>query len=260
MSAAAFYRQIGLESKLPSLNKKLDKKMFYDFADLNKKEKDAITKHIERMELAYLLTPTTINIHPFINEEYHYEGVMFITVQLREEATQKQIAVIDEVIHGALPNPAVIVFNLKDNVLISTCMKRLNKVDKSSVVLEKINRTIWVSLCNQNEDEAVNGFIQSIHLTKINFTNFYEFYKDIDLAVQALQNINIVGSFRVVKNEQQHEQQQLVIQQISGLEQEITKLKAAIKKETQFNKKVEFNVKIQQLTKKIAELKKQLVR
>ncbi len=65
---------MGLESRLTPLNKKLDKKMFYDFADIKQKEKNVISKFVERLELSYLLTPSTINIQPMINEEYHYEG------------------------------------------------------------------------------------------------------------------------------------------------------------------------------------------
>lgn len=60
MTALMFYRKIGLETKVSALNKKLDKKIFYNFADLNKKERDVIARYIERMELAYLLTATTI--------------------------------------------------------------------------------------------------------------------------------------------------------------------------------------------------------
>lgn len=254
MSVSTFYREIGLEQKLPSLNKKLDKKIFYDYAELNKKEKDVITKYIDRMELTYLLTPSTINIHPFICDEFHYEGVMYITVRMREETTEKQVAVIEEVIHGALPNPVIIVFQLDDEILVSTCMKRLNKVNQRSVVLNEIHRTAWISI-HQLEQSTIHDFIQSIHLTKINFSNFYEFYKEIDLAVQAYQQMDIVGSFQVVKNDKKREAWQLIIGEIHETEQEMVKLKKTMKKETQFNKKVEYNVKIQQLAKKVAELK-----
>jgi DNA primase large subunit len=257
MSVSTFYREIGLEQKLPFLNKKLDKKIFYDYADLNKKEKDVITKYIERMELTYLLTPSTINIQPFISEEIHFEGVMYITVRMREEATEKQVTVIEEVIHGALPNPVIIVFHLNDEILVSTCMKRLNKVNQSSVVLSEIHRTAWISL-HDLENTLIHDFIQSIHLTKVNFSNFFEFYKEIDLAVQAYQQINIVGSFQVVKDDKKREQQQIIIGQINETEQEMAKLKKAIKNETQFNKKVEFNIKIQQLAKRISELRSDL--
>ncbi|WP_048716500.1 DUF4391 domain-containing protein [Bacillus sp. 522_BSPC] len=257
MATSLFYQVIGLDSKLEALNKKLDKKMFYDYADLNKKEKNVITKYIDRIELAYLLTPSTINIQPFINEDIHYEGVTFITVRLREEATEKQVAIVEEVIHGALPNPVVIVFHLKEKLLVSTCMKRLNKVDKSSVVLGDIHRTSWLKL--EHDTKIQNQFIKTIHVPNLNFNNFFVFYKDIDLAVEASQNAETIGSYHIERDHQKHDQRQRIIQQIKDLELEITKLKSAIKKESQFNKKVELNVKIQQFKKQTDQLKEELV-
>ncbi|RAK14180.1 uncharacterized protein DUF4391 [Anoxybacillus vitaminiphilus] len=252
MAGLTFYRMIGLDDKVRPLNKKLDKKMFYDFADLNKKEKDYITKYIERMELSYLLTPSTINIQPFINEEYHYEGVMFITIQLREEARDNHLPVIGEIIQGALPNPVVIVFEKQGNFQIGTCLKRLNKVDMSQVVLEESYYTPWFQL--DNDDETVHQFIKTIHITKISFSHFFRFYKDIHLAVQAFQHTKAVGTFYVAEDE---EVQQLIAQ-IQAHEAEITKWKNKMKKETQFNRKVEYNMKIQQLTKQVEQLKQQL--
>ncbi|MEK4873382.1 DUF4391 domain-containing protein [Bacillus sp. FSL W8-0102] len=257
MAGLMFYRMIGLDDKVRPLYKKLDKKMFYDFADLNKKEKNFITKYIERIELTYLLTPSMINIQPFINEEYHYEGVMFITIQLREEAKDNHLPVIGEIIQGALPNPVVIVFEKQDHIQVGTCLKRLNKVDSSQVVLEQFHYTPWMDL--DNHDETVEQFIKAIHVTNISFYNFFEFYKEIDLAVQAFQNTAITGQFHVIKDEEQHEKQQQFIQQITELENEITKWKNKMKKETQFNRKVEYNIKIQQLIKQIEQMKQQLL-
>jgi hypothetical protein len=256
MAGLTLYRMIGLDDKVRPLNKKLDKKMFYDFADLNKKEKDYITKYVERIELSYLLTPSTINIQPFINEEYHYEGVMFITIQLREEAKDNHLPIIGEIIQGALPNPVVMVFEKQERIQVSTCLKRLNKVDSSQVVLEQAHYTPWIDLHVHNE--TVEKFLSAVHITSISFYNFFEFYKEFDLAVQALQQVYITGTFHVIKDEEQHEKQQQLIQQIQQFEAEITKWKNKIKKETQFNRKVEYNMKIQQLTKQVEQLKQQL--
>lgn len=246
---------MGLESRITPLNKKLDKKMFYDFADINKKEKNVISKFVERLELSYLLTPSTINIQPMINEEYHYEGVMFVTASLKAEALDKHVNVLEEVIHGALPHPVVIAFISQDQILISTCMKRLNKVNRAAVVLEIIHHTDWIEA--QITDSVVTAFLQSFQLANLNFANFYEFYKDMDLAVEAFENAKTVGDFTIVKSNEERKQQHLLIQQIQEKELAISRLKATIKKETQFNKKVEMNIEVQQLNKDIEQLKNQ---
>ncbi|MDF0728959.1 DUF4391 domain-containing protein [Cytobacillus sp. S13-E01] len=256
MVASRFYEMIGLDSKLQALQKKLDKKMFYEYADLNKKEKDVITKHIERIELTYLLTPTTINIQPYITDEFHYEGVMFITVFLREESTEKHVNIVEEVIHGALPNPIIIVFQLNDKIIISTCMKRLNKVDKSSVVLNNIHRTAWLTL--EDHKKVEKDFIGSVNISNLDFNNFYAFYKDLDLAVEAFENSETLGYYHEERDVKKHEQQQQIIQKIKELEAELKKIKMSIKKESQFNKKVELNVKVQEINRQIADLKEEL--
>lgn len=229
--------------------------MFYDYADINKKGKMAITKYIERMELSYILTPTTINIQAFINEEYHYEGVMFVTVNFRDGTTDKDIRVLEEVIHGALPHPVVITFSLQDKLLLSTCMKRLNKVNKTNIVLGTIHQTNWLD--KENSKPVVTNFFQSLELTNLNFSNFYEFYKDIDVAVEAYQNVNTVGVFNIIKSDEERKEQQALIYQIHEIEQSIARLKVSIKKETQFNKKVEMNIQIQQLKTDLDNLKSQ---
>ncbi|GER70808.1 hypothetical protein BpJC7_21110 [Weizmannia acidilactici] len=108
MTTAAFYKKIGLEERIPALKRKLDKKLFYEQADLSPKEKNVLAKQVERIELTYLLTPATIYIQLFHNEEYQHEGIMFMTVQLRAQTTEQQITVLETMIHGALPNPVIL--------------------------------------------------------------------------------------------------------------------------------------------------------
>lgn len=245
---------IGLEDRLPAVKKKLDKKMFYDYADLNKKEKNVLKKNVERIELSYLLTPSTINIQPFINDEYHFEGVMFVTIRFRGDVTDTYVQLLEEVIHGALPNPVVITSIFNNEICVSTCMKRLNKVNRNHVVLETIHRTSWF-----NDDEnnpIVKDFMQNMELPKLSFTNFFDFYKDIDLAVEAFQVAEVIGTYRIIKDDKAREEHERVIKKIQEIEQNINKLRTVIKKESQFNKKVELNMKFQQLKKELDTVKR----
>lgn len=254
LDAFDFYERIGLAERVPAVKKKLDKKMFYDYADLNKKEKNVIMKNVERMELSYLLTPSTINIQAFINDEYHIEGVMFVTVQLRGTVTDKHVQLLEEVIHGTLPNPVVLTFMFNNELCVSSCVKRLNKVNKNNVVLQTIHRTGWFH--DKKEDNPVEkNFLNSMELSKLSFANFFDFYRDIDLAVKAFQDAEIIGTYRVVKDEEERIQHDTIVKKVQEIEDEIKKLSNAIKKESQFNKKVEMNMKVQQLKKELETIK-----
>ncbi len=252
MAASVFYATIGLDERVRPLHKKLDKKMFYDYEDLTKKEKDYMTKDIERIELTYLLSPGVINIQPFVNDDYHYEGVMFITVRLRPESKDAHVSVIGEIIQKTVPNPTVIVFEKEGNVRMGTCRKRLNKNDRTKTVAEEWAYTPWFS--PDHDDETVKQFLRAVHMTRLSFANFFRFYQDIHLAVQAFQHAKAIGAFYIAADEQSKQ----LVAQIEQAEVEIAKWKNEIKKETQFNRKVEYHMKIQQLTKQIEQWKQQL--
>lgn len=256
MGEVIFYERIGLPQKLSPIMKKLDKKMFYEYADISRKEKNVITNYVDRFELSYLLTPNTINIQAFINHEYHYEGVMFVTVKLKNRPNNSQIHVLEKMIHKSLPNPVVILFTENEKMLVSTCIKRLNKVKKTEVVLERIHCTRRFLVDEQ--DEVVGKFIDAITLTNLSFTNFFEFYKEIDLAVKAFQDFSVIGKFKIIKEDEERKRMEMIIEQIKDFEQEYKKTMIAIKKESQFNKKVELNMRAQNIKKQIEMLKREI--
>lgn len=254
--ADEFYQKIGLVESVVPLRKKLDKKMFYENAELNRKEKNVMIKYVERIELTYLLNPSTINIQPFIDDDHHFGAVMFITVTLRNNPSESHISGLRNIIHGSIPNPVIITFVLDQKLSVSTCMKRLNKVNKNNVVLGTIHQTTWFE--PKGDEKIVREFLQTIHISNLRFSNFYDFYFDIYLAVKTFQDAEFVGKFKLIKNEKDRKKQDNLIRKIKKIKTEIIKIQNKVKKETQFNKKVELNIEMQQLKQRLAELKEQL--
>lgn len=226
--------------------------MFYENIELNKKEKNIFTKNIERIELTYMLTQETMNIQAFISEEYKYDGIMIITVNLRGNMTNAQIRLFEQLIHNAIPHPTVLTLVRNDKISISTCLKRLNKVNKQEIVLETIHRSDFFAI--NDKDEVIESFLDDLHISKLSFSNFFTFYKDIDIAVKAFQNSVVIGTYRNLKDEKERIKLEQIIEQIVEKQQEIDQYKRELKKESQFNKKVEINMKMQQLKKELDRL------
>ncbi|MBF8418083.1 DUF4391 domain-containing protein [Weizmannia sp. FSL W8-0676] len=147
---------------------------------------------------------------------------------------------------------------MDDRIVISSSMKRLNKTDKTKTVLLGIHKTPWFDPEAENDFES--DFIQSIHLININFSNFYEAYKDLDRAVEAFQYANLIGRFQLIKNDEKQAKHKEKIQEIEKLDEKIHTLKSKIKKETQFNKKVKLNIHIQKLKQQLTKLKRELTK
>ncbi|KYC71619.1 hypothetical protein B4096_3777 [Heyndrickxia coagulans] len=80
-----------------------------------------------------------------------------------------------------------------------------------------IHKTPWFDPEAENDFES--DFIQSIHLININFSNFYEAYKDLDRAVEAFQYANLIGRFQLIKNDEKQAKHKEKIQEIEKLDE-----------------------------------------
>lgn len=249
------YGLIGLGDRLTPLNRKIDKKMFFEQIDFSSKEKQQFTQWIDRVVMAYILAPQNINIHPYVDDEKKYENVSFITVILKKELTMKQVEQLAEELHEALPNPTVFCFTYEENVLLCTALKRINKNNIKKAIVEEIRLSSWISL--KDLDEKTELFLENIHITSLSFSTFYHFYSDIHYALQLLEVAEKTGQFISYKREELQEMKDLV-DQITVIETEIELYRKLMKKESQFNKKVEYNMKLRALKNQCEELRNKI--
>ncbi|HHP5616471.1 DUF4391 domain-containing protein [Bacillus cereus group sp. BY17LC] len=250
-----FYELIGLTDRLTPLNRKIDKKMFFNQMNFSTKEKQQITTWIDRVVMAYILAPQNINIHPYVDEEKKYENMSFIDISLKKELTLKQVQGLAEILHEALPNPTILCFGYNEQVLICTALKRINKNNIQKAVVEELLLSSWLNLEDMND--STKQFIKKIHFSSVSFTTFYELYTDFHYGIQLLEVAEKNGEFIPYEKEELKTVQAL-IEQITGLEGEIEHYRRLMKKESQFNKKVEYNVKIQALRKQCETLKNKI--
>ena len=88
------FELLGLD-KVKYLGRKLDKKMFYDKGDLSKEDKRNFIDYIDRIEMSYVLNSSTINIDPFVNDEYYYEAIVYLKVKLKQKDKIDKINLLD---------------------------------------------------------------------------------------------------------------------------------------------------------------------
>lgn len=94
-------------------------------------------------------------------------------------------------------------------------------------------------------NEAQQKFMQDLTIKSLSFVNFYAFYTDIKNRVIALNSATRSGSYQIVSAEKTKDRRESLTK-ITELEREITELRSALKKETQFNKKLELNVSVKE--------------
>ncbi len=215
------------------------KKLFYENSDLTPADKDTFTDTINKITWLYCLKPETINIQPYKDEIREYVEIEFLEVELKEE---KKITRIAEIIMRTIPYPMVLIFRLNNKVKLYVAHQRVNLNDSSKNTIEEFISTEWV--------DNDSPLFEKLNIQAMRFSNFYALYSDI------VDVISIYNATALVSNDVEisGEEARKLTLEIQGLEKEIVSLKAKLKKETQFNKKMELNIQINKLNKRKMQL------
>lgn len=219
-------------------NCKLDqfvaKKNFYTYGDLTSSDKTLFTDNISRITLLYQIAPNKINIAPYKDDIREYPMINVFKVELNKDEKIKRIA---EIIMKSIPYPMLLIFEFEEKVQLWTAHQRINQNDESKNVLDDFVFSNW-------EDET-----SWFDVSKMNMTNFYALYSamvdciSVHNAQSIVQKDNITGA----------EARELT-DKLEEIENQIITLKTKMKKETQFNKRIEINMEIKKLEQKKKEI------
>lgn len=237
--------------KIPSscnVGNTLFKKLFYENASMNVKDKEIFKYHIKKITWEYSFKPNTINIQPYKDEDREYEEVALIAIDLEDDSKYKRIA---EIIQKTIPYPMILVMKCNNKILLNVAHKRINKNDETKDTIEELIFTDWINLSHLEERDR--KFIESIELSSLSYSNCYKFYCDFVDRIN-LYNASQYGE-EIYTTDIDFNQVKLISDEINEIEKQIIDLKSNLKKEKHFNKKMKLNIEI----KKAEEMKTNLI-
>lgn len=235
-----------------ALGKPIFKKLFLENGQLVITDKKALKDDVDKIRWLYTLKPCTINIETYQDKEREFLEVAVLQVELSSTARTKRIA---SFIHKSIPYPLLLIFTHKNHMTLSVAEKRINQADKSKWLVEEVWLTDWINL--KQPSKAQSEFMAACAVKNLSFTNFYAFYEDIKSRVIALNAGAYKGSFELGTKERT-QTRLLDLKQIDELQRKTAELKAALKKESQFNRKLELNVEIKNHQQAIVRLQERL--
>lgn len=230
------------------IDQRLHKKQFYELGRMNRAQQEQFASAVESITWTHTLKKSTINIPPFVAESVEYIELAFIHVKLKEKVSVKKVA---EVIHR-IPYPVVLFISYENELCLSSALKRINQADISKLTVDEYLQSDWINL--ENPSDAAASFFESLKVSKLSFENFYRFYQDVCDRIIAFE----AASYGAVFSTEQTPQRKQNIDKIKSLQAEIVLLRTMIKKETQFNAKVELNIRIKKLNDEMEGLKSSL--
>ena len=212
------------------------KRLFYENADLPPADKRLFTDTINKITWLYCLKPEKINIQPYKDDIRDYQEIEVIEIEIINDTKLRRIA---EIVMRTIPYPMLLIFKLEDKTQLYVAHQRTNQNDSSKNTIEEFIATVWLNI-----DSSLFAKLDIKHMR---FTNFYALYCDIVDAISIYNASRIMPSLAVLTGEEARR----LSTNIETLEQEIISLKAKLKKETQFNRKMEINIAIKKLEKQI---------
>lgn len=208
------------------------KKLFYENADLSTSDKSLFTDTINKVTWLYCLKPETINISAYKDEVREYPEVEVIEVLLHKDYKLKRIA---EIIMRTIPYPMVLIFRLEGKVKFYVAHQRTNQSDSSKNTIEEFIATDWL--------ESDSALFDKLDIKQMRFANFYALYSDIVDTISIYNLSTIIPTDDNITGAEARE----LSAKLEEIEGQITSLRAKLKKESQFNRKMELNIEIKRL-------------
>ncbi|RMD01093.1 DUF4391 domain-containing protein [Clostridium autoethanogenum] len=224
------------------------KKLFYENSNMSTSDKNIFTNDIEKIVWRYSFKEENLNINPYKTEDLDYEEIAVIEVLLSDDKKYRKIA---EIIQKSIPYPLILVFVKGDNILLNAASKRVNKVDVSKNTVEDYIYSSWINVLSLKENEE--EFLESLNIRNFSFANMYKFYCSFVEKIEIFNASVITGGFDNLKNKD-IEQVNALNNEVESLNNDIKRLRLELKKEEQFNKRVDINIKIKRIEAKRNEL------
>jgi len=233
------------------VNKKIFKKTFYDNADIAKTAHKLIRDEVEDMFWLYNLTPKTINVSSYTDDEYQYQEIQIISAKLKSQKTANKIL---SVLQGAMPYPVVIIAESNGLISLNTALKRKSKAGEDKLTVENTYCTDWLNInaLSSNQEK----FLRSLSTKGLSFINLYELYADIARRVRLLALCEYKSEYAIL-GKKQSETAFKAYDKIKEMETELVSLRRKIK-DVSFADQVKLNVEIKRLGKTIKTYKRRL--
>lgn len=227
----------------------IPKKDFYEVG-FNTSDKNLFTNNVKQIKWLYYLKEDNIQIPPYIDEEKDYMELEVLTLTLKKD---NKIERICELIHRYIPYPILLIISYHEKTMLSVAHKRNSKIDEEAVTITDMRYTNWIE--NETPNKFALKLIDNIKFQNLNKKDTNTLYSDIVNKIIQYNGSRYAGEELSIPIDKIKE----INNQIISLNKKIENIKHDIKKETQFNKKLEMNMKIRNMKKEITDLEQQLL-
>lgn len=225
------YEQLELPTAC-RVGKTIFKKTFLADASLTKADRKLFDERVGKIVWQYCLKPANSNIRAYKDDLREYPELEILEVTVRDE---KGLTHLAELILRAIPYPMLLFFRYRERFQLWLAQERINQADPAKNMMEETLSTEWLA--------AEDSLWPALSWRNVAGTDFFAVYTALYDAVSCDKAKRSLGCADVDSGAAARQ----LLEQAAALEQQIAHLRAQLRQETQFNRKMELNIAIKRL-------------
>jgi len=228
------------------VDQRVPKKLLLEQGAPTPADKRAIQDGIEEFFWVAALKPVNVGVPVFRDDVREYLEIAVLTVTLRQDAKANRLA---ELVHRAIPYPVLLVTVQAEGCTLSVAHKRWSQGETGKVVIEDLHGTVELHAEAPNTEET--AFLGSLAVAGLPRGDLYALYQGWVDRVAALEAARISGVFALPGALGQGGEIREGLEEHKVIERELVLLRARANKEKQMNRRVELNLKVKDLEKRL---------
>ena len=246
------------------VNSILPKQDIFEATGMTKSDKDYFVRYVKQIRWLYKFDDASVRIKRFVNEEKSYLEAELISIKLKKEFQEynhntgnfhrfdARLDRIVDILLRFIPYPILLCAEFNDEIKFYVSHISESKSDYDKITLDELIYTDWIDV--NNLDGFDEDLIEKLQIDNLDKTNVFTFYDDIVTAIIQYNGSKEVGQEVTLSSDEI----QKIMDEIKVLERKIAEIRVAIRREDNFNKKMDYNIQIKELQMEIKLLQEEL--
>ncbi|MGY6637610.1 MAG: DUF4391 domain-containing protein [Erythrobacter sp.] len=224
--------------------RRIAKDILAEHGAANAQDRKLIDNAIERLDWWATLSPATISVAAYGDEERPVPAIQLLALSTREQPPQRLLSII----HRSIPVPVILLTGLPGAAGTRISLAPLRKAERigDKMVVERV----FVSLdLTEPNDPATAAFLASLDVAGLPRTNLHQLYHAIIERMEAYEVAKLTsGDFRLTDNPLARRE---ALERYYAAEDEWIMARAKAKREKVLSRQVELGAKVRELRQKV---------
>ena len=246
------------------VNSILPKQDIFEATGMTKSDKDYFVRYVKQIRWLYKFDDASVRIKPYETEEKSYLEAELISIKLKNEFQEynhntgnfhrfdARLDRIVDILLRFIPYPILLCAEFNDEIKFYVSHISESKSDYDKITLDELIYTDWIDV--NNLDGFDKELIDKLQIDNLDKTNVFTFYDDMVTAIIQYNGSKEVGQEVTLSSDEI----QKIMDDIKVLERKIAEIRVAIRREDNFNKKMDYNIQIKELQMEIKLLQEEL--